>query len=167
MPMKNILSIVVALMLPTMAISQTASPELVSSAGDSFKNSTYQLDWSVGECVTTTHTAGSYTVTQGFHQSNYEVATLIDNLNNVAIDVKVYPNPTSDFIIVSFNNFPSSGGHGNVLKITDINGKILLQEKINQQKKQLDFSSYSNGIYFLSVKQGNQLLKSFKIIKND
>ena len=31
----------------------------ISSAGESFSNSTFQLDWSIGKCIIATHSAKS------------------------------------------------------------------------------------------------------------
>ncbi len=147
--------------MTSLAIAQTASPELVSSTGDSFKNTNYGLDWSIGECVTATHSSGSYIITQGFHQNSYVVTAVEDFAKN--INITVYPNPTSDFISLYF---PRSERFGNVkLTVTDLNGKILQQAKVTSNKKQLNFSDYINGVYFLYVKQKNKLIKSFKIIK--
>lgn len=161
--MKSLGLFVVAMALATMAISQTASPELVSSGGGSFNNTSYRLDWSIGECVTLTHGAETYMLTQGFHQSSYEI-TAIGSLPDARVDISVYPNPTTNFITLNLSG-QKSFGDLSALIITDINGKVLLQEKINGFEKQLDFSSYPAGVYFLTLKQGGQLIKSFKIIK--
>ncbi len=159
--MKKISLFVIGIAMTSLAMSQTASPELVSSAGESFNNSTYQLNWSIGECVTATHSAGDYVITQGFHQNTY----VITEVEDLATDIKIsiYPNPTTDLLTI---DFPTSERLGNVITVTDINGKVLQQTEITTDKKQLNFSNYANGIYFLSVKQKNQLIKSFKIIKN-
>ncbi len=155
--------------MTSLAISQTISPELISSSGDNFKNTTYQLDWSLGECITATHTAGSYVITQGFHQNTY-VITAVENLAT-DVNISVYPNPTTNLLTINFptsaTDFPTSEGLGNVkITVTDINGKILQQTEVTTYKEQLDFSIYTNGVYFLSVKQENQTIKLFKIIKN-
>ena len=73
--MKKLGLLVVGIVLTTMAFSQTANPELISSGGDSFSNTTYLLDWSIGECVTATHSEGDYVITQGFHQDTYVITT--------------------------------------------------------------------------------------------
>ncbi len=140
--------------------AQTASPELVSSAGESFNNTSYQLDWSIGEGITATHSAGDYVITQGLHQGSY-VITSVEDLA-LDINISVYPNPTTDLInLTSFQNLT-----GLAVIVTNINGKILQQTEVINKVEQLNFSDYENGIYFLTIKQKNQLIKSFKIIKN-
>jgi hypothetical protein len=144
------------------AISQNLSPELVSSSGTHFSNATYQLDWSLGECVTTTHSADNYVITQGFHQENYSISVGITDCNT-SIDITVYPNPTTDFITINI----TSDNLKNVsnLRLTDTNGKVLLQEKVNEIETFLNFSEYASGVYFLSIKNNNQLITSYKIVK--
>ncbi len=80
---------------------QTASPELVSSAGDRFNNTTYQLDRSIGECVTATHSAGDFVITQGLHQNTY-VITAVEDLR-ADILMSVYPNPQCNNHHTRFN----------------------------------------------------------------
>ncbi len=146
------------------ALSQTASPELISSAGDYFNNLSYQLEWSLGECVTSTLGSGPYTIAQGFHQHSYNIETFIDNLSGSEISISVYPNPATDR--VSIRLIPATPEHLKYI-LFDINGKILLNEEIVNVPGQLNFSSYNNGVYFLNIKRENRLIKSFKIIKTD
>ncbi len=143
------------------ANAQTASPELVSSAGESFNNTSYQLDWSIGECITTTHTAGDYVLTQGFHQNSY-VITAVEDLRS-DIYMSVYPNPTSDFISLKVE---SSKAEDLQYTITDFSGRVLQTSNFVGDIEQINFSNYAVGTYFISVTENNQLIKSFKIIKN-
>ncbi len=161
--MKKIIIIFVGLFLTNLAISQTASPELVSSAGESFYNSTYQLDWSVGECITATHTKDEIVITQGFHQDRYIITTAIENLQNIEINISIYPNPTTEFINIRIE---SSKTESLQYILTDISGKILQCKKAENNIEQIDFSTFTSGIYFLTVKQENQIINSFKIMKN-
>ena len=160
--MKRLLFFVIGIAMTSLAMSQTASPELVSSAGDSFNNTSYQLDWSMGECVTATHSGGSYVITQGFHQNTYVVMT-VENLR-ADINMSVFPNPTTDLVTI---DFPSSEGYGNVkISVTDFSGKVLQTENFAGDIEQINFLNYAVGVYFISVLENNQLIKSFKIIKN-
>lgn len=159
--MKKILFFVIGITMTSLAISQTASPELVSSAGESFNNTSYRLDWSIGECVTATHSSGSYVITQGFHQNSY-VATLVKDLR-ADMKMSVYPNPTSDFISLKVE---SSKIAGMQYTVTDFSGKVLETAEIRTSLQTLNFTNYPVGTYFISVTENMQLIKSFKIIKN-
>ena len=160
--MKRLFFFVIGIIMTNLAFSQTASPELVSSAGDSFNNTSYQLDWSIGECITATHSAGDYVITQGFHQNSYVVTSVKDL--RIDISMSVYPNPTTDLLTVNFvkvSNFDKVK-----YTVTDLNGKVLQQTEVTTNQEQLNFSNYAEGTYFISVTENNQLIKSFKIIKN-
>ena len=160
--MKRLFFLVIGIIMTNLAISQTASPELVSSAGDSFNNTSYQLDWSIGECITATHSAGSYVITQGFHQNSYVVTSVKDLATD--INISVYPNPTSDFISLNFAKVSNFGKVSYL--VTDFSGRVLQTENFTDDIEQINFSNYAEGTYFISVTENNQLIKSFKIIKN-
>ena len=156
---KNIL-IIVGILLTSLAFSQKASPDLISSSGDCFKNATYQLDWSIGESVITTNTSGIYILTQGFHQDSYTITTKIEKI--AGIEISIFPNPTTDILSLKIDN---SELENSEYFLTNISGKVLQSSKITNNIEKLDFTSYASGIYFLSLKHENQVIKSFKIIK--
>ena len=160
--MKKLGLLVVGIVLTTMAFSQTANPELVSSGGDSFSNTTYLLDWSIGECVTATHSEGDYVITQGFYQEG-DIITSVEEFTEQGININIYPNPTTNFVELKTG---SPEIENMQYSVTDINGKILQNEEVTNETEQLNFSNYSNGVYFLTITQENQVIKSFKIIKN-
>ncbi len=162
--MKKIAFVIIGLVLMNLAKSQTINSEVISSGGDSYINTNYQLDWSIGECLTNTLQSGSYLLTQGFHQSNYEI-TAVKGLSNSEKNIIVYPNPTKDFISLYYKNFSANKNLETIFTITNVKGKILQTQKLNSNMKQINFAAYAHGIYFLTVKQKNQLIKSFKIIK--
>ena len=134
----------------------------MSSAGDSFNNTSYQLNWSIGECVTATHSAGDYVITQGIHQNTY-IITAVEDLR-AEIEMSVYPNPTSDFISLNFAKVQNFGKVS--YTVTDFSGKVLQTANFKGDIEQINFSNYAAGTYFISVLENNQLVKSFKIIKN-
>ena len=171
--MKRLLFLIIAIVITNMAISQNASPELISSSGDSFTNTSYQLDWSVGECVTEMLNAGNYVINQGFHQNTYLITAVEDRQWD--INISVYPNPTSDFLCVDFAEFMNFGKVSeNIITITDNYGKVILQKQITSNKEQIDFSPYAYGTYIITIETAEavqtvhskkKLIKSFKLIK--
>ena len=159
--MKKALFICLFLVVFLHVKAQTVAPELVSTAGDSFSNTNYQLDWSIGESITATHSNGTNVLTQGFHQNTYEVLLLVDDFQT-AIDISVYPNPTTNFINI---NVGDAAFQQMQYTITDYVGKTIKKANLNTDTEQISFANYANGTYFLTVKRNNKLLKNFKIIK--
>ncbi len=157
-----ILTIAVAFSICTIN-AQTASPLLVSTAGESFNNTSYQLDWSIGEIQTETYIASGQMLTQGFHQSSY-FGTSIDQNPLLEFIISAFPNPTYDFISLNFDNVQN---FGNVeYSITDLSGRVLQTKELKSDLEQISFSNYAVGTYFIIVQQNSKLVKSFKIIKN-
>ena len=147
-------------LLAVLAFGQTVNPELVSSSGASFSSTTYQLDWSIGESITASYTGNNKTITQGLHQGNLTVTSAFD----LAMDVEilVYPNPTTDLITMQLG---VENTDELAYTVSDINGKHVLQGKIGNKTQMLNLGSVVSDFYFLSIKQENQIIKSFKIIK--
>lgn len=63
----------------------------------------------------------------------------------------MYPNPSSDFIYVTFI------GTATELKIVDLNGKTLFSKIVNSGE-QIDISDFKSGIYFLKLNESIQKL---------
>jgi len=164
MLMKKIIltaSIVIALI--GVVRSQTISQELISSGGDRFSNASYQLDWSVGEFATETYSGSQGVLNQGFHQGVYDVS-VSNQQANLMFNIKAYPNPTSDFISLDFSELQNLDQTR--YSVTNLLGRELQTAEVLTDINQIDFSSFAKGTYFITVQQNNQIIKSFRIIKN-
>ena len=123
---------------------QVTTPSVVSSSGDSYSNGGVIMDYTLGEIVIETYTNSNTILTQGFHQGDLIVSTGVVNLD---IKTKIYPNPSTNFLIVELEKNVNAE-----LLVYDINGKIVIKDKLNEeQKKQLDFSFLTQGNYFLHI----------------
>ena len=123
---------------------QVTTPSVVSSSGDSYSNGGVLMDYTLGEIVIETYTNSNTILTQGFHQGDLKVTTSVVNLD---IKTKIYPNPTTNFLIIELEKNVNAE-----LLVYDINGKIVIKDKLNEeQKKQLDFSFLTQGNYFLHI----------------
>jgi hypothetical protein len=144
------------------ARAQTATPELISSSGASFSNATYQMDWSVGEISTETYSNDDHVLTQGFHHGVYVITTVFDCLFSEII-ISVSPNPTDGFINLKVE---SKEIERLAFSVTDLTGIVIQTEMLSPETEPIDFSDYATGTYFITVSQNNQVIRSFKIIKN-
>jgi len=139
--MKKLLLIL--LFIPLIGFGQHLSPSVIGSAGASFSNSTANIDLTVGEVIIKTFSSNTI-LTQGFHQGDLKVNTL---LVDIAIKLKIYPNPTTNFLIVESEENVNAD-----ILVYDINGKLVIIDKlINEQQKQLDFSFLNPGNYLLHI----------------
>jgi hypothetical protein len=72
------------------------------------------------------------------------------------------PNPSSGIFQL---NFDTSLDNGATYQVYDLNGKMILSNKINNVKETIDLSNFNKGIYQLKVSASNQT-GVIKLIKN-
>ena len=71
-----------------------------------------------------------------------------------------YPNPVDNLLNIEFKEF------GNyTIQVLDINGRELLNTKINAKQTTLNTSSWSSGVYNLIIKNESGYLESKRIVK--
>ena len=79
------------------------------------------------------------------------------NLNKL----KVSPNPTNNGLLTIYNKNAVDLS----MALYDVSGKLLFTKKMNQLQQTLDLSSYTNGMYFLKINDGQNTICK-KVIKN-
>jgi aminopeptidase N len=71
----------------------------------------------------------------------------------------VYPNPVHDFLTIS-------GSNGGILQITDVTGKLLLQQQLTQNTAQADMRTLAPGLYLYRILKDGLLSSQGKIVKH-
>lgn len=80
--------------------------------------------------------------------------------SSIADAINISPNPTEDKINVYIPE-----GKATELLLIDVFGKQLFKQNVTGEKTQLDISSYAPGVYFLSVKDKQGLIGTYKVVK--
>ena len=134
----------ILLCLPMIGFGQILSPSVVSSSGASYSNGGVIMDYTLGEIVIETFSNNANILTQGFHQG---IIKIVLSVSDIDIKTKIYPNPTTNFIIIELEKNVNAD-----ILVYDINGKIVIKDKLNdEQQKQLDFSFLNQGNYLLHI----------------
>jgi hypothetical protein len=144
----------------TLTFAQTNTLQVVGSAGNTVTSGNTQLTWTIGEPIVNTATSTNNILTQGFNQGVLLI-TAIDDLKNTTVTIQ--PNPTSDFAIIKLDDQNLSNAQ---YTLTDINGKVIQQNKIENKQTSVSFQDLANATYFIQVVTNNQKAKTFKVIKN-
>lgn len=78
----------------------------------------------------------------------------INPLESESSSVRIFPNPTQDYLVLSLQNYPASVS----LRIFDMQGREVLRKSINSTVgvERLDVQTLSSGLYFLSLSFGNK-----------
>ncbi|MEI6578616.1 MAG: T9SS type A sorting domain-containing protein [Eubacteriales bacterium] len=140
---------------------QTIQNSVISSAGGSSSTSNVKMDYTLGETVIETFSAGGNTLTQGFHQTNLTLVA-IENVELFA-EMSVYPNPTSEFVNL---DIPANY---NLLDVNmyDVTGKLIRTKTNVSGLVTFNVNDLATGTYYLQViNPQTQQFKTFKLIIN-
>ena len=151
--------LILLLLVSVISYSQTISRQVIGSAGKTQSNSNLKISWSAGEPVVGLMTAGGNQLGNGYYPAKDVQALKIQD-NVLDLQLKVYPNPTSQMLFVSHPELNSFS-----IQITDLNGKQIYSAAINKNQS-LDVSNYTQGMYLVTVenKEANKK-NTYKIIK--
>ena len=80
----------------------------------------------------------------------------VDDFEVIIVDH--YPNPTKNKVFISCRKII------NTIEIVDLQGKIIENKVVENTETEVDFTQFSNGVYFIKMKFG-EVTKTHKIIK--
>jgi hypothetical protein len=80
-------------------------------------------------------------------------------ITDLAAGFELYPNPTRSTVQVTW----MTTGNAKVV-LTDLNGKILTSQQVAEQETTLDLSTYTPGVYIVTIQTGDQVLTQ-RIVK--
>jgi len=147
-----------------LVFSQSETLELNPAAGDVYNGSDFTLSWSIGEGVIETFSNNEIVLTQGFHQPSLKV-TLIDEAEDINFHFDVYPNPTRDFVTISYSAEEEINCS---TQLFDMSGKLIYSKALKGKEltEHIDLTKYSSNIYILRIVDTNgKLVKSYKVQK--
>ena len=147
------------LSVPFFGGAQTISKQVIGTAGKTQTNSNLKISWTTGEPVVGLMTAGGNQLGNGYYPAMDIQALSIDDVT-LNVEIKVYPNPTSQSLYVSHPELNSFG-----IQIVDLNGKQVYAGTIEKEVP-LDVSSYTQGMYLVTIEDTtNHKKNTYKIIK--
>ena len=145
--------------ITSMSYSQSISKQVIGAAGKTQSNSNLKVSYTVGEPVVGLMTAGGNQLGNGYYPALDLQALSVED-NTMDVQLRVYPNPTSQSLYVSHPDINSFG-----ITIVDMNGKQLYSGTINKEQP-LDVSNYTQGMYLVTVESETTHKKNtYKIIK--
>lgn len=141
--------------------AQQLTPQLICSGSGNITNGTSSMSWTIGETVIETMHTSSFQLTNGVGQPDFKITAVLNNVS--PIELKLFPNPTKDFLILQATHIPSKNL---IYSLLDGNGKIISTAKIADEKTIIDFTHLTTANYVLSIMDdANQVIQSYKIIK--
>ena len=147
------------ILITSIGYSQSIYKQVIGSAGKTQSNPNLKVSWTIGEPVVGLMTAGGNQLSNGYYPA-MNIKTLKVEDKSLDVQVKVYPNPTSQLLCVSHPELNSFA-----IQITDLNGKQIYSGTIGKDHP-LDVSSYTQGMYMVTIENtATKKKNSYKIIK--
>lgn len=152
--------------LMSLFISFLSAQESINTSGGQANGSGGIVSYSVGQVFYITDIDATGSVAKGVQQP-FEITVDMETIgySNINLNVSVYPNPTSDLLILSINENDYTDFTNFNCCIFDINGKLLKTEKILSNETVLNISEYAPSTYFVKVLLNDEVVKVFKTIK--
>ena len=91
----------------------------------------------------------------------YRLNTDIQDIGGSENSLKIYPNPSSDYTIVKFNN-PRNKIH--LLKLYNNDGRLVLTKEVNKGSIQIERIDLANGTYLLRLESEGELVGLGKMV---
>lgn len=140
--------------------AQNAIPATGGNANGAGGTSSY----TIGQVVYTTETETNGTIAQGIQQPfEILIVTGIIEASEIDLECSVYPNPTTNLLILKIGNYDKENLS---YQLFDINGKHLEINKVMSGETQIEMEKLASGTFVLKVFDNNKEVKTFKIIKN-
>jgi hypothetical protein len=151
------------LLLLGLSLTGLQAQDVIPATGGNASGTGGSVSFTVGQVAYRAYTVTNVSVEEGVQQP-YEISevTAIEEAKGIGISVSTYPNPATDFLTLSINEFDISNLS---YQLYDMNGNLLQNEKITSNQTSIAMSKYVSATYYLKVIQKNKEVKTFKIIK--
>lgn len=83
--------------------------------------------------------------------------------SEIAENIGVYPNPATESVLIKFKN-QSVPLH---FEMSNIHGKLILNNKVDANDNSIDIKHLENGIYFYRLFLGDNIIKTGKLVKTN
>lgn len=155
--------IISAVLVLVSGLTELKAQEAVIASGGNAAGTGGSVSYSVGQVVYTTNTGTNGSAVQGVQQP-YEISTVtgIEEAKGINLVCFAYPNPATDFIKLIIEDYEVQHIR---YQVYDINGSLLLSNKVEANETNISIQSLLPATYFLKVTDRDKLIKTFKIIK--
>ena len=144
----------------------TFAQSAIVPVGGNAQSTSGSVSYTVGQIAvqTSANGSGSVSIAEGVQQP-YEIMTIgVDNYPQITLNAVVYPNPTENLAQLKLNGFEIPSGGLNAT-LYDGNGKLLQNLTVTEELTDFQIGHYASGTYYLELRDGRQLLKTFKVVR--
>ncbi len=145
------------------SVAQSVQRQSIASTGTYMYSNNILIQQTIGQPYsTTTFYSKEVGFRPGFQQpSNFSLELIESTFQN--INLRVYPNPAVYTVTIESSKTINDA----VLQVVDMNGKLILNEKISEMKTHnINCNTWVNGVYFITLTNSQNNKCSSKLIIN-
>lgn len=155
-------SIILLLLSWVCIVNTSISQENINASANEIVNETGSVSYSVGQVFTQCYSNELGTINEGI-QLSYEILVITGlEETDINIEASVFPNPAENYLILDIGNKNYSEMS---YQVFNLDGKLMMTVKITSKQTNISLSGLSTSNYFIKVMDGNQAVKTFKVIK--
>lgn len=135
-----------------------------NSAGGNASGSSGNVAYSIGDVFYEPVSSAGGQLYPGVQGAYEVVETLGQDIAEIGLSLKVFPNPTTDILNLRVD---LQDHQKYSYELSDFAGRVLAKKAVTGKVTQLSVSGYPAGHYLLKVLKNNAPVKIFKVIKTD
>lgn len=138
--------------------------EAIPATGGNASGSGGTASYTIGQVFYSTSTGTNGSVAEGVQQP-YEISVVvgIEKTRDIYLICAVYPNPTTDLLTLEVETLENENLS---FQLYNMLGKLLISKKLIDIKTTISMAHLAPTTYFLRVTNNQEVVKTFKIIKN-
>ncbi len=122
----------------------------IGAAGGDYSNQNGTISFTVGQPMTNYLENNPQAVNEGVQQP-YEYFSLSNASDLEYLLMEIYPNPTTGMIHLKGEKIKNA-----TIQVIDLNGKIIMEHKIEDIIHSVDLKDLANGVYNLTITNNSQ-----------
>lgn len=146
-PFLRISVLVLLLCSGTTVWSQSIWNQVLGTVGGQGTVGGNTISFTAGEVISGTAPLAVVKLSQGFHQTTYTVTVGLTASNSRELTANIYPNPSSGEVTISLSDLPDQL----TLRLFDITGKKLNEQRIVANQTSIDLDQYASGLYIFQL----------------
>ena len=146
-----------------LSVISQAQQGAVPAGGDA-QSASGSLAYSVGQVSYVAIQGEAGSANPGLQQPNLSATVATDEPQELT-GISVYPNPTQDQLFLEVADKASSSINELSWQLFDMQGKLILQDQLMQDKSSIPMNTYHDGMYMLRIYNAEKKSISFKIFK--
>lgn len=154
----------ILLLFSGLATFESRAQEMIPAAGGEASGSGGSLSFSAGQPFYSFHAGNDGSLTEGLQQSYViQLITSIEEAFPPGLLYEVYPNPSAGLLILRIEDPATENLR---YQLHNLNGQLLEENKILAVETPISLTDLSRAVYLLKVMEGQEVVRTFKIIKN-